>query len=137
MDQRGAVWFLSGFLSLALGNAVGAVYMFRGNVLAVMVGVFLMVGGFQSMHYGSHGTGMVDVQSLVESDGNSQATLKTWALTVVFLSLSIFFIAQGFVIGSQAALQSFTIVDMALCGGSIVGGYITGHIGIHGLEAPL
>ena len=126
-------WFLFGFLALAGGNAVGAVYMFRGNVPAVMFGVFSMVSGYQIMHFAAHGEGMVTLQAIAGDQTESRASITTWASTVGLLVVSIYLIAQGFVIGSQATLRAFTMADMVLCGGAIVGGYITGHMAIHGV----
>jgi hypothetical protein len=132
MDQGGRVWFGVGFLALTLGNALGAVHMFRGNVAFVMVGVVLMFGGYQTMHYGAHDHGMVSL-SVDESENPSQTVVRTWVEPTVLLVVATYCIAQGFVIGAQAAITSFTMFDMGATGAFIVGGYMLGHIAIHGV----
>jgi hypothetical protein len=84
-----------GFLALALGNAVGAVHMFRGNVSLVTTGVGLMVGGFQIMHYGSHGSGLVTL-SVDRSSESLRDTVETWLVPPALLLAAVFCIAQGF-----------------------------------------
>lgn len=132
MNKLGKGWFLTGFLALAFGNAIGAVYMFRGDVLLVMGGVFLMVSGYQVMHYGTHREGMVNFDAVHPAEETSRGLIRVWGQTVLLLLVSIYTISQGFVIGSQATQQAFTIIDMGLCGGLIVMGYVTGHMAIHG-----
>lgn len=123
---------LIGLLLLAVGTAIGDVYMFRGNVPAVMVGVFLIVVGYQTIHYGVHGNGMVRRLSSHSSEAVTPTSRFNWIQSVVFLLLSVFLVAQGFVIGAQATMKALSIVDMVACGAFIVGGYITGHVGVHG-----
>lgn len=133
MDSRELVWFGVGFFALSLGNAVGAVHMFRGRVIFVTIGVGLMFGGFEMMHYGAHGEGMVtELWGRSSQAGpGSEVSLRTWILSPVLLLIAIYCIAQGFVIGAQAAVHSFTLVDMGATGVFIVGGYMTGHMAVH------
>lgn len=131
MSPRDSLWVLVGFVVLSLGTALGDVYMFRGEVPVVMVGVALIVAGYQLIHYGCHGDGLVRTLSNHEFGGNSTETVFDWARTVVLLVLSVYLIAQGFVIGAQATMQPLKLTSMLACGLSIVGGYVVGHIGVH------
>lgn len=132
MDQRGMLWFGIGFITLAFGNALGAVHMFRGNIPLVMAGVVFMFGGYQTMHYSAHGQGMVSPFS--ERSGDSyQMKIRTWVVPTLLLVVATYCIAQGFVIGAQAAITSFTLFDITTTGLFIVGGYMIGHIAIHGV----
>lgn len=133
MDRRGSGWFGIGFLALTFGNAIGAVHMFRGDLIAVMTGVALMFGGFQVMHYGAHGEGMVSQLSYDSSEMTIESSVRTWILTPLLLLVAVYCIAQGFVIGAQAAVQSFTLVEMGSSAAFIVGGYMVGHVSIHGV----
>jgi hypothetical protein len=132
METRDVPFFVGGFLALAAGNAIGAVYMFRGNVPVVMVGVALMVGSYQLMHYGSHARGMVGGLSTNAAGQVSVRSSVNQLTTVLGLLVSVYLIARGFVIGSQAALGTVTLMDMVLCGGAIVAGYIVAHLSVHG-----
>lgn len=131
MSVQNWLWMLVGFLVLSLGTALGDVYMFRGKVPVVMVGVALIVAGYQLIHYGCHGDGLVRTLSNHEFGGNSTETVLDWARTLVLLVLSVYLIAQGFVIGAQATMQPLRLISMLACGLFIVGGYVAGHIGVH------
>lgn len=132
MERRGLAWFGLGFLALAFGNALGAVHMFRGNVGPVMGGVALMFGGYQVMHYGAHGEGMVSLSGRGVGRTVTEG-IPAWVEPTVLLVVAVYCISQGFVIGAQAAVTSFTPTDMAATGAFIVGGYMTGHVAVHGV----
>ncbi len=132
MVRRGLLWFGLGFLALALGNAVGAVHMFRGNVVPVMVGVALMFAGYQVMHYGAHGEGLVSVSGS-DVGRPSAGWVRPLVVPGVLLVVAIYCISQGFVIGARAAVTSFGPTDMVATGTFIVGGYMTGHVAVHGV----
>lgn len=132
MDRRGSLWFAVGFLAVTFGNALGAVHMFRGNVAPVMAGVTLMYAGYQAMHYGTHGEGMVSL-SRSGTGERSLAAVRTRMVAGLLLVVAVYCIAQGFVIGAQAAVTSFTLIDMVVTGAFIVGGYMTGHVAVHGV----
>lgn len=131
MCPQNSRWVLVGFLVLSLGTALGDVYMFRGDVPVVMVGVALIVAGYQLIHYGCHGDGLVRTLSNHEFGGSSTETVLDWARTLVLLVLSVYLIAQGFVIGAQATMRPLELTAMLACGLFIVGGYVVGHIGVH------
>jgi hypothetical protein len=133
MEMKKLWWFGIGFLALTFGNALGAVHMFRGNVPIVTVGVALMLSGYQSMHYGVHKEGLVNISSNHSSERFIHNTFRDRILPLVLLVVAVYCIAQGFVIGAQAAVHSFTLIDMASSGGLIVGGYMMGHIVVHGV----
>lgn len=133
MDGRDSLWFGLGFLALAFGNALGAVHMFRGNVVVVMAGVGLMFGGYQVMHYGTHDEGMVSLLSDRRLRAGQVGSVRSCLPTLALLVVAVYCIAQGFVIGAQAALGSVTLPEMAMTGGFIVGGYMTGHTAVHGI----
>lgn len=133
MDGQTLLWSGLGFLCLTFGNALGAVHMFRGNVPSVMLGVGLMFGGYQMIHYGIHSKGMVVLRSNGQPDETLRGAIRNWVGPVFLLGIAIYCIAQGFVIGAQAAIHSFTIVNMGATGALIVGGYMTGHMAVHGV----
>lgn len=133
MDSKELRWGIAGFFGLTFGNAFGAVHMFRGDLLATMGGVGLMFVGFQAIHYGFHGEWIVNRVPNRSTGAGSDRPVYGWILTLALLLVSVYCIAQGFVIGAQAAVQSFTLVDMGVTGGFVVGGYITGHVAVHGV----
>jgi hypothetical protein len=75
---------------------------------------------------GFYGTydGLLDVRSYISSFSSRGAK------ATVALAASILLVAHGFVLGARAS-DSPTIEAMVVCGVSIVGGYILGHVGMH------
>lgn len=131
MSPQDGLWVVLGFLALSVGTALGDVYMFRGEVPVVMVGIALIVAGYQLIHYGCHGDGLVRTLSNHEFGGTGVEKLLDWARTLLLLVLSVYLIAQGFVIGAQATMAPLEPTSMLACGLFIVGGYVAGHIGVH------
>jgi hypothetical protein len=133
MDEVESLWFGSGFLAISFGNALGAVHMFRGNVPVVMASVALMFAGYQVLHYAAHGEGMVSLSWDRHTETGVTGATRSRGVPVVLLVVAVYCIAQGFVIGAQAAVSSFTLFDMGATGAFIVGGYMTGHAAVHGV----
>lgn len=132
MDKWSLCWHIIGLLTLALGTSIGDVYMFRGRVPIVMTGIVLVVAGYQLIHYGSHGDGLVRRLSNHEFGESDRETTADWLKTIVMLALSVYLVAQGFVLGAQATVGTLQASEMAACGLFIVGGYVAGHVGVHG-----
>lgn len=132
MNGRGLYWKIIGLLILSVGTSISNVYMFRDRVSIVMTGIGLVVIGYQLIHYGTHGDGLVRWLSNHEfGDSNREATTD-WIKTIGMLTLSVFFVAQGFVLGAQATIGSLRVSEMGACGLFIVGGYVIAHVGVHG-----
>lgn len=132
MGLQNGLWVTVGFLVLSLGTALGDVYMFRGEVPIVMFGVALIIAGYQLIHYGCHGDGLVRTLSNHEFGGTGVEKVLDWTKTLVLLVLSVYLVARGFVIGAQAATTAtLEPTSMLACGLFIVGGYVAGHIGVH------
>lgn len=131
MSLQNGFWVIVGFIVLSLGTALGDVYMFRGEVPVVMVGVALIVAGYQLIHYGCHGDGLVRTLSNHEFGGTGVEKVVDWTKTLVLLVLSVYLVARGFVIGAQATMGALEPTSMLACGLFIVGGYVAGHIGVH------
>lgn len=125
INLRKLVYLSLGISIQALGGALAAVHMFRGNTTVVTAGFVLFVVGYYVVQAGffSRYGDLPGVRSIVST---------FWvrdAIASALLISSILLVANGFVVGARAS-ESPTIETMFVSGTSIVGGYILGHIGI-------
>lgn len=132
MDLRTLIEVSVGLVALALGTAVAAVYIFRGETIVVTVGVLLAAFGHDTIHYTFHGESMLNLTPNAESEPMGYGVLVGAVTIAGLLAFGCFLIAYGFTIGAQAALSSVTPSEMATSGSAAVSGYIVGNFAIHG-----
>lgn len=129
MRQRYIFWVGLGSLVLAGGGAISAVHMFHGNITLVASGFVGFAIGYRMIQIGVDDEGQESrhVSQVLRHLRINRRSLPSAVRYVVGITLSILLISYGFVVGAGSTNDP-NLQAMILSGGSVVIGYIIGHI---------
>ena len=123
------VWPLVGSLVIASGAALAGLYAFEGDILIVMIGFLIFIGGYRLSQVGVHGgTELSDLSSAAASvEVHPRSVSRAGLLVVGWIG-----IASGVTLFSQTILDP-SPTTAAISGIASIGGYMCAHVGINGV----